>query len=59
VQGSVASLGSDCVEKELRDEHVAELRSLLERAGLADADPAAFRRYGSARTLYSFEVDDA
>jgi len=59
VRGSVASLGSDCIEKELRDEHVAELRALLGRAGLEDPDPAAFRRYGSARTLYSFEVDDA
>ena len=59
VRGSVASLGSDCIEKELRDDHAAALRALLDRAGLDDADPAAFRRYGSARTLYSFEVDDA
>ena len=59
VRGSVASLGADCVEKELRDEHVAELRRAARRAGLADADPADFRRYGSARRLYTFEVDDA
>ena len=59
VRGSIVSLGSDCVEKELRPEHVAQLRELLERAGIDDADPAEFRRYGSARTLYSFEVDDA
>ncbi len=26
VRGSVASLGADCVEKELRDEHLAQLR---------------------------------
>ena len=37
VRGSVASLGADCVEKELRDEHVAELRGLLERAGVDGA----------------------
>ena len=59
VRGSIVSLGADCVEKELRPEHVAQLRELLERAGVDDADPAEFRRYGSARTLYSFEVDDA
>jgi glutamate synthase domain-containing protein 3 len=58
VAGSVASLGADCVEKELRDEHVAELAELLARAG-ADADPGSFRRYGSARALYSFDVDNA
>jgi methylamine---glutamate N-methyltransferase subunit B len=59
VRGSVASLGADCVEKELRHEHVVELRDLLERAGVRDVDPAGFRRYGSARTLYNFDVDNA
>ena len=59
VRGSVASLGADCVEKELRDEHVDELRDLLTRAGLDDVDPASFRRYGSARELYAFKVDNA
>jgi glutamate synthase domain-containing protein 3 len=58
VRGSVASLGADCVEKEVRDEHVAELRELLAAAGV-DADPAGFRRYGSARRLYTFDVDHA
>ncbi|MEA2291110.1 MAG: methylamine---glutamate N-methyltransferase subunit [Solirubrobacteraceae bacterium] len=59
VRGSVADLGADCVQKELREEHAAELRELLEAAGIADADPAEFRRYGSARQLYNFHVDDA
>jgi methylamine---glutamate N-methyltransferase subunit B len=58
VRGEVASLGSDCVEKELRAEHASELEQLLARAGV-DADPAAFRRYGSLRRLYNFDVDDA
>ena len=34
-------------------------REMLAAAGRDDVDPAAFRRYGSARRLYSFEVDDA
>jgi methylamine---glutamate N-methyltransferase subunit B len=59
VRGGVAGLGADCVEKELRDEHVAEVRRLLAQAGIDDVDPAAFRRYGSARRLYSFHVDNA
>jgi glutamate synthase domain-containing protein 3 len=59
VRGGVASLGADCIEKELRDEHVAELRSLLERAGFEDLDPVEFRRYGSARRLYNFKIDNA
>ena len=58
VRGDVASLGADCIEKELRDEHVAQLAGLLDAAGI-DADPAAFRRYGSARRLYNFQIDNA
>jgi glutamate synthase domain-containing protein 3 len=59
VRGSVAGLGADCVEQELRDEHVAELAELLASAGIDDVEASDFRRYGSARQLYSFEVDDA
>jgi methylamine---glutamate N-methyltransferase subunit B len=59
VRGSVAGLGADCIEKELREEHLAQLRDLLERAEIDDADPADFRRYGSARELYTFKVDNA
>ncbi len=59
VRGRVGSLGADCVEKELREHHLAELAALLERAGFDDADPAEFRRYGSARRLYNFDIDNA
>ena len=57
--GSVASLGADCIEKEMREEHRAELRELLAQAGIDDVEVGRFRRYGSARTLYNFQVDDA
>jgi methylamine---glutamate N-methyltransferase subunit B len=57
VRGSVASLGADCVEKEMRDEHSAQVRELLAQADIDDADPADFRRYGSARRLYHFQVE--
>ena len=59
VRGSVAGLGADCIEKEVRDEHRAEVAELLAAAQIDDVDPAEFRRYGSARTLYNFTVDDA
>jgi glutamate synthase domain-containing protein 3 len=58
VRGEVASLGADCVEKEMSDEHSTQLAALLSQ-GDSDADPAEFRRYGSARRLYNFEIDDA
>jgi glutamate synthase domain-containing protein 3 len=59
VRGSVAGLGADCIEKDFSDEHRAELAELLGRAGFDDADPSDFRRYGSARQLYTFKVDNA
>ncbi|MFC8680125.1 protein glxC [Microbacterium ureisolvens] len=58
VRGEVASLGADCIEKEMRPEHLAELAELLARAGRAER-PDEFRRYGSARNLYHFKVDNA
>ena len=58
VRGTVKSLGADCIEKEMRPEHLAALETLLEAARM-DADPASFRRYGSARRLYNFDIDNA
>ncbi|TCQ20115.1 GXGXG domain-containing protein [Rhizobium sp. PP-CC-3G-465] len=59
VRGTVKSLGTDCIEKPMRPEHLETLRGLLERAGATDAKPEEFRRYGSARTLYTFNIDNA
>jgi glutamate synthase domain-containing protein 3 len=58
VRGSVAALGADCVEKPVHDHHLQELQSLLGRAGFDHVDPAEFRRYGSARQLYNFTIDN-
>lgn len=58
VKGTVKSLGADCIEKEMSSEHVAELKGLLEKAGV-DENPHDFKRYGSARQLYTFKVDNA
>jgi len=58
VRGEVASLGADCIEKEMRAEHMLKLKEILEISSLK-ADPTEFRRYGSARTLYNFDIDNA
>ncbi|MGH3136768.1 MAG: glutamate synthase [Gaiellaceae bacterium] len=58
VRGSVAGLGADCVEKEMRAEHVAQVAGLLDAAGI-DGEASDFRRYGSARELYNFKIDNA
>jgi glutamate synthase domain-containing protein 3 len=60
VRGSVRSLGTDCIKKEMRDEHKAQLHDLLKKAGInGQVDVGEFSRYGSARTLYHFHVDNA
>jgi glutamate synthase domain-containing protein 3 len=58
VRGSVQSLGADCIEKPVRAEHLAELSTLLAMVGRTE-DPTEFRRYGSARQLYHFKVDNS
>ncbi len=60
VRGSVKSLGADCIEKEMRPEHLEHLADLLRR-GECDPTikPEEFRRYGSARKLYNFNIDNA
>jgi len=60
VRGTVQSLGADCIEKKLEEKHRKELHALLEKAGIAgQVDLSEFRRYGSARRLYHFRVDNA
>jgi glutamate synthase domain-containing protein 3 len=59
VRGTVAGLGADCVEKEMRDEHLAQVRDLLAAAGIDGIDATEFKRYGSARRLYNFTIDNA
>lgn len=59
VRGKVHSLGADCVEKPLEEAHKANLRRLLDAAGVnGSVDVGEFRRYGSARKLYHFHVDN-
>ena len=60
VRGSVKSLGADCIEKPMHEEHEKALAGVLKRAGLEGTiDPSEFRRFGSARNLYNFHVDHA
>src|SRR5262245_53056485 len=60
VRGRAKSLGADCIEKRMKDKHKAQLRALLDAAGLGGGvDVGEFRRYGSARKLYNFHVDNA
>jgi glutamate synthase domain-containing protein 3 len=59
VRGSVKSLGADCIEKPLQDTHKEQLRALLDAAGIGgEVDVGEFKRFGSARRLYNFKIDN-
>ena len=56
VKGSVKSLGTDCVQKEMREKDLKDLRILLQKS-FSECNPEDFKRYGSSRKLYNFNVD--
>ncbi|WP_159008563.1 protein glxC [Bradyrhizobium sp. S69] len=59
VRGSVASLGADCIEKQMNQQDRAELNAVLARAEISGVSADDFKLYGSARRLYHFHVDNA
>jgi methylamine---glutamate N-methyltransferase subunit B len=59
VRGQVKSLGADCIEKDMRPEHHDALQKLLDKAGITGVKTSEFKRYGSARKLYNFNIDNA
>jgi methylamine---glutamate N-methyltransferase subunit B len=58
VRGAVASLGTDCIEKEMGTEDRAALDAVLAKAELDGVSASDFKFYGSARRLYHFHVDN-
>ena len=57
VRGKVKSLGADCIEKEMKPEHIKSLKKLLEFSK-SYVQANEFRRYGSARKLYHFKQNN-
>jgi len=58
IRGNVKSLGADCIEKEMRQEHIEYLEKFFLSENVK-ADPKEFRRFGSARKLYNFDIDNS
>ena len=59
VIGKVKSLGADCIEKKMKKSHKDLLKKLFMKAKIDNMEVEDFRRYGSARSLYNFDVDNA
>tara|TARA_Y100000590_G_scaffold467157_1_gene645045 strand:+ start:2118 stop:2801 length:684 start_codon:yes stop_codon:yes gene_type:complete len=58
VRGKVKSLGTDCEEKKMNNKHLEKLKKLLKVAGIKNINPNNFKRYGSAKKLYNFNIDN-
>ena len=58
VRGSVKSLGADCIEKKIEKKHLSKISSLLKKSEIKNIKPESFKRYGSARKLYNFNIDN-
>ncbi len=58
VKGSVKSLGSDCIEKKIEKKHIDKISILLKKSEIKNVRPESFKRYGSARKLYNFNIDN-
>ena len=57
LRGEAKGLGADCEEQPMEDSDREALAALLEASG-ADAEVSEFRRYGSAKQLYNFKIDN-
>jgi len=57
LRGKAAGLGADCIEKPMEASHREELAYLLDQAELGGMKAGDFRRFGSARQLYHFQID--
>ena len=58
VRGSVKSLGADCIEKKMEKKYLDKISSLLIKSAIKNIKPESFKRYGSARKLYNFNIDN-
>jgi len=58
IKGKVKSLGADCIEKKIENKHETIIINMLRESGIKNLKPNQFKRYGSARNLYNFKIDN-
>ena len=56
--GKVNSLGVDCIEKKINKFHINKINALLKKGNIKKYTYKNFKRYGSARKLYNFDIDN-
>ena len=58
VAGKIKSLGADCIEKKMNKTDQKKILSLLKKGNIKNLEPKNFKKFGSARKLYNFNVDN-
>ena len=58
IKGKVKSLGADCIEKKMDKKHINKLKKFLKEADIKNLKAENFKRFGSARKLYNFKIDN-
>ncbi len=56
--GKPKSLGVDCIEKTITKTDIKKIEKLLKQGGIKKFKPSNFKKFGSARKLYNFNIDN-
>ena len=56
--GKPKSLGADCIEKKITKKDLIKIEELLSIGKIKKIKSSKFKKYGSARKLYNFKIDN-
>jgi glutamate synthase domain-containing protein 3 len=56
--GKPKSLGVDCIEKKVTKNDLKKIENLIEVGNIKKLKPHNFKKFGSARKLYNFNIDN-
>ena len=58
IAGKPKSLGVDCIEKKITKIDIKKIENLLKQGNIKKLKPSNFKKFGSARKLYNFNIDN-
>ena len=58
IAGKPKSLGADCIEKKITKKDLMKIEELIKLGNIKKIKPTEFKKYGSARKLYNFKIDN-
>ena len=56
--GKPKSLGADCIEKKITKKDLIKIEELIKLGNIKKIKSNEFKKYGSARKLYNFKIDN-